>query len=196
MRVPLHMNRAVGAMLLVLACARTARADEGDPPAYVQPFLDEVAENVRTARGALGPAKDTTIVVSYDLRGATSFRGFALVPDARARGGYRKLPLPRLPAPALDGESRVALIGNLDKDPADEVVLEMHVQKTVGPTGGFGGYTYSAYEYVVIDWDGKQLVRLPALERKLAARMQARAGDTSAPLTDDDLRGLLGLGRK
>ena len=182
-------------MLLVLASAGTALAD--DPPAHVAPFLGEVAENVRVATGAFGPAKDTSIVVSYNLMGAGSFESFALVPDARARNGYRKLAMlamPRLPRPALDGESQVALIGDLDKDPADELVLAMHVQRAVNSP--MGGHTYSAWEYVVIDWDGKQLVRLPVIEKKLEARMKARPEDPTALLTDGDLRGVLGLSRK
>lgn len=187
------MKQAVAATILVLASAGTARA--GDPPAHVAPFLTADAENVRVAQGALGPAKDTTIVVSWNLMGVGSFESFALVPDARARNGYRKLAMPRFPVPATDGESQVALIANLDQDPADELVLAVHVMKDMmSPTGG---YTYSAWEYVVIDWDGKQFVRLPVIEKKLLARMKARSeAGSSTPLSDGDLRGALGLGRK
>lgn len=186
------MKRTVASMLLVLASAGPALAD--DPPAHVVPFLGEGAENVRVATGAFGPAKETSIVVSWNMMGRGTFESFALVPDARARNGYRKLALPRFPQPANDGESQLALTANLDKDPADEVVLAVHVQK--GVQSKLGGYTYSTWEYVVLDWDGKQFVRLPVIEKKLDARMKAREGDTSALLTDGDLRGALGLGRK
>jgi hypothetical protein len=192
MSVHLHMQRTVASMLLVLASAGTALAD--DPPAHVAPFLGEGAENVRVATGAFGPAKETTLVVSWNMMGRGSFESFALVPDARARDGYRKLAVPRFPTPATDGESQVALTANLDKDPADEVVLALHVMKSV--QSKLGGYTYSAWEYVVLDWDGKQLVRLPVLEKKLEARMKARQENTADLLTDGDLRGALGLGRK
>src|SRR5688572_9758676 len=92
-------------MRLVVVAAAVAlpfTAASAEPPAHVKPFLfDEPLndDSVHVATGALGPAKDTTIVVTLD----PTYRGFALVPDAKAKHGHRKLALPRLPANGVEG---------------------------------------------------------------------------------------------
>src|SRR4051812_40006621 len=131
------MNRTAASMVLVLACAGAAHAD---PPSHVAPFLSGDEGNVYAVTGAFGPAKDTTIVVRFEIRGAGSFQGFVLVPDAKAKQGQRKLPLPKLPElPYLDGAIKTALIANLDQDAADELVIELHVSRSFG-TGSYATY--------------------------------------------------------
>ncbi len=178
-------------MILVLACAGTAHA--GDPPAHVAPFLGDDADNVHAVTGAFGPAKDTTIVVTYSMMGAGSYSGFALVPDAKAKHGQRKLALPRLPKGSLDGAIETALIANLDKDADDELVIELSVQR--GFSSPHGGGTYGTREYVVLDWNGKQHVRVTGLEKKLNAKMKDRDGSISG-LAEDEVRAALSLPKK
>ncbi len=177
-------------MILVLACAGTAHA--GDPPSHVKPFLDG-DEDVYTVTGAFG-AKDTTIVMWWNIMGRGSYDGFALVPDAKAKHGQRKLALPRLPSDITDGDIKTALVANLDKDADDELVVQLKVTKSVG---GPSPHSYTATAYAVIDWDGKKLVRVTALEKKLEAKMDARDdGFKTDPLKDGDLRAALGLAKK
>lgn len=178
-------------MLLVLACAATAHAD--DPPPHVAPFLDDDAHATHVVTGAFGPAKDTTIVVTFNFMGVGSFGGFALVPDAKAKHGQRKLALPRLPGGSMDGEMKTGLVANLDKDAEDELVVGLHVMR--GVSSPHGGYTYAAYEYVVLDWDGKKFVRAAALEKKISTRMTA-PGPTVTELSEDELRAALGVAKK
>lgn len=186
------MNRSVVSMLLVLASAGTAYAE--DPPSHVAPFLGDTDDNVHTVTGAFGPAKDTTVVVTFNFKGTGSFHGFALVPDAKAKHGHRKLALPRLPAGSMDGELKLALTANLDKDADDELVIEFHVQASVKSPEG--GYSYGTSTYVVLDWDGKQFVRVSALEKKLAAKMDARPENKTDALAEADLRAALGVPKK
>lgn len=186
------MPRSAASLLLVLACTGTALAD--DPPSHVAPFLGDRDDNVHAVTGAFGPAKNTTIVVTFDFMGIGQFKGFALVPDAKARNGHRKLALPRLPAGSLSGESKFALVANLDKDDADELVLELGIQDSVGSPEG--GYSFATVTYRVLDWDGKQFVRVTSLEKKLEAKMQSRAEGKTDPLTEADLRAALGIAKK
>jgi hypothetical protein len=170
-----------------------AIADAPPVPASVQPFLDGSEDFVHTATGAFG-AKDTTVVVWFDIRGAGTFEGFALIPDARAPHGTRKQALPRLPGGSIDGGLRIPLVANLDKDADDELVIELHVQRSVSdPSGQYGGYSYGSVEYAVLDWTGKAFVRVTGLEQKLAAKMKARTQDRNTALSDADLRAALGL---
>jgi hypothetical protein len=187
------MNRSVASLLLVLACAGTALAD--DPPSHVAPFLDSSDDGfVHAVTGAFGPAKNTTIVVTFNFMGIGQFKGFALVPDAKAKDGHRKLALPRLPAGSMSGTSKVALVANLDKDDADELVIEFDIQDSVsGPEGGF---SFSTVTYRVLDWDGKQFVRVAALEKKLETKMKSRAEGKTNPLTEADIRAALGVAKK
>ena len=168
-----------------------ARADA--PPDPVAPFLSAHDDMHYTATGAFGPAQDTIVVVTFDLRGAGTFRGFALVPDATSAHGYRKLALPKLPKGSMGGEMRTALVANLDQDPADELVLEFHVDRYAPSPAG--GYTYGTREYVVLDWNGKAFVRLYPLEQKLARAMKKRELWTE-PLTEEQIRSALGLPAK
>jgi hypothetical protein len=186
------MNRSAASLLLVLAGTGTALAD--DPPAHVAPFLGDADDNVRTVTGSFGPAKSTTIVVSFDFMGIGQFKGFALVPDAKAKHGHRKLALPRLPAGSMSGEHKVALTANLDKDDADEIVLEFGIQDSVSSPEG--GYSFATVTYRVLDWDGKQFVRAAGLEKKLEARMKSRAEGKTDPLTEVDIRAALGIAKK
>jgi hypothetical protein len=179
------------AALLILALSGTAYAD--DPPSHVTPFLSGDEGSVHAVTGAFGPAKDTTVVVAWDLRGAGSYAGFALVPDAKAKQGYRKLALPKLPAGSIDGAMKTALVANLDKDADDELVIELGIQRSVASREG--GYSYGTVTYVVLDWTGKAFVRAAALERKVAAAMKARPELQTDPLAEADLRKALGLAK-
>lgn len=185
------MKRTATSMLLVMASAAAAHA--GGPPAHAAPFLTGDEDGVHTATGSFGPAKDTTIVVIHSMLGQGSYSGFALVPDAKAKHGQRKLALPKLPVGVVEGGMKTALIANLDKDADDELVLELRVQKSVKSKEG--GHSYGTFEYVVLDWDGKQHVRAAALEKKLAQRMASRE-DHAAELTDADVRAALGVAKK
>ncbi len=181
------INRALAA-LVILACTGTAYAK--DPPSSVVPFLGGDEDGVHTVTGAFGSVKDTTVVVTFSLKGVGRFSGFVLVPDARAKQGFRKLPLPKLPAGSNDGEVTTALTANLDKDPEDELVLAFHVFRTAGSAQA--GYSYNTVDYVVIDWNGKKFVRVPALENKLRKAMDARRENTTQALTEDGIRKALG----
>jgi len=185
--------RTLSALLLVLAGTAAAYAD--DPPPYVAPFLMKNELSVYTIKGAFGPAKDTTIVATIAMKDPKTLGGFALVPDARAKDGYRKLPLPRLVSGSADGSTATALVANLDKDAADELVLACRVLRAASDGKG-NGFGYSTYEYVVLDWDGKQFVHLPALEKKLAAKMKSRSEGPTDALTEADVRSALGLPTK
>jgi hypothetical protein len=156
--------------------------------AAAAPFVPENEDIVLIEKGALGPSPETLLLVTFDLRGRGSFRGFALVPDARAKGGHRKLPLPKLPEGSMEGEASTRLIEDLDRDGARELVLELAVVGAV--SSPLGGYTYKAFRYVVLDWDGKRFVRLPVLEKKL----QRKVGEDGQPLPREELRKALGLG--
>ena len=181
---------------LVLVSTATARADEPEqPPAGAKPFLTGVEENVHTVTGAFGPAKDTMMVFTFNGQGEGSFSGFALVPDDKAKHGQRKLALPRLPIGSIEGGIRTALVANLDKDADDELAIAFHVFRTVSDGKG-DGFSYGTTEYVVLDWNGKKFVRLPALEKKLVAKMESRESFQSSPLSDEDLRAALGVTQK
>lgn len=177
---------------LVLASTGTARAE--DPPAIAKPFLTGEEDQVHTVTGAFGPAKDTTLVFTFSSQ-ADRFSGFALVPDAKAPHGQRKLPLPKLPTGSMSGEMTTALVANLDKDADDELVIAFRVFRTVGKAKG-DGFSYSTNEHVVLDWNGKKFVRLPALEKKLAARMDAREEHKASVLSEQDIRAALGVAKK
>ena len=49
-------------------------------------------------------------------------------------------------------------------DDDNEVVIELGVTESVQPQGGFGGYTYTGYQYVVLDFTNGKPGRVPALE--------------------------------
>ncbi|HWU87275.1 MAG TPA: hypothetical protein VN253_08370 [Kofleriaceae bacterium] len=178
----------------MLVCAGAAHADDlSAVPPHVAPFVgqDDFETGVHAVMGAFGPAKDTTVVVTYSIRGAGSFKGFALVPDAKAKHGQRQLPLPKLPVGSTSGDMKTALVANLDKDADDELVIQLQVQKSVSNPNG--GYSYSAYEYIVLDWDGKKFVRLAGLEKKLDLKAQ---GSSGAELTEEQVRAVLGVAKK
>ena len=185
----MEMNRVVAPLVaLVLASAGTAHA--GGSPAHVAPYLTGEEDGVHVVTGAFG-AKDTTVVVIFSLRGRGGFSGFALIPDAKAKSGHRKVALPKLPAGAVDGGMRTALVANLDKDPDDELVLGLQVFRNAG------GGSYGTWEYVVLDGNGKRFVRLPALENKLARKMTSREDPAKTDeLTEADVRDALGAPAK
>nr|HEX4313725.1 hypothetical protein [Kofleriaceae bacterium] len=182
------MRRLALATLLALCGAAAA-----DPPAAVVPFLRGDEDGVLAVTGAFGPAKDTTIVVTYDMHGAGSYRGFALVPDAGAPHGYGKVPLPALPSGAelgssKDGAMRAALTANIDGRRGDELVLELATVCCAGAQGAWMGVTY-----VVLAWRGGVFVRASDLESKLETALVAKDGSHATPLTDAELRAALKL---
>ena len=120
------------------------------------------------------------------------FSGFALVPDPNAKNGHRKLPLPPLPSGSIVGGIKTALIANLDKDADDELVVQLQVFRSV--SNGVDGFAYGTVEYAVLDWNGKKFVRVPALENKLAAKMESRETGRTFSLSEEDTRNALGLG--
>src|SRR5882762_10258421 len=99
-RAPVPPMGVVAALALAsgLALSGTARADGAPPPERAKPFLTGNEENVVTATGAFGPAKDTMMVFTFNSMEAEGmFNGFALVPDDKAKNGQRKIALPKLP---------------------------------------------------------------------------------------------------
>jgi hypothetical protein len=178
---------------LLLGLASPALADD-EVPATVKPFISEADQtyvgSVFTVTGTFG-AKDTMVVVWWDMRKAGTYKSFALVPDAKAKAGFQKLAVAKVSsADVIDGKVRTAYQGNLDKDADDELVLELTVQKSQASQAG--GFSYRSYEYVVLDYKNKQLVRVPALEKKLAAKMKSRESEHE-PLGDADLKAALGV---
>src|SRR5688572_20567310 len=127
MPVSTPMNRALASAVLLLGGLGTAHADEDmvKAPAHVKPFLGDSVGAVIAPKGAFGPAADTTIVVLYDIM--DGYKGFALVPDAKAKHGHRKLALPGFNEGGPSGELAVALQGNLDQDADDELVVELRI---------------------------------------------------------------------
>jgi hypothetical protein len=176
------MQRTIA--LALLLAGGLAHAE--DAPAAVTPFLDGEEGGVLTVRGTFGSVKDTLLIVIFDMKGAGSFRGFGLVPDAKAKHGHKKVSVAKLPAGTLGGEMKTALVANLDKDANDEVVLELAVQRSGGT------HTFGSFEYVVLDWNGSGFVRVKALEGKLAKKMKSREAQHEA-LSDADVRAALGV---
>ena len=179
----------LAALVLALACSTVARADGA--PAAAKPFLTGNEDGVLAVTGAFGPAKDTILVVTYDMHGAGSYHGFALVPDRKAAHGYRKLALPALPSGAelgsdQDGQMKAALVANLDKQPGDELVLQLAIVCCPGAQGTWMGVTY-----IVLHWDGHRFVRVAALEKALSRAVAAKDAGQSQPLTDAELRAAL-----
>ncbi len=86
-----------------------------------------------------------------------------------------------------DGKITTALAANLDQDPADELVLELRVNRRAGST-----HTHGTVEYAVLDWTGTSFVRLSALEAKLAKKVKSRKDAEADPLGDVELRAALG----
>lgn len=175
----------------VLALTSVTRANPAEPPATVKPFLTGEESGVLAVTGAFGPAKDTTLVVTFDLHGAGSYHGFALVPDKTAAHGFAKLALPALPTGAElgsdhDGEMSVALVANLDNTPADEVVLQLAVVCCAGARGSWMGVTY-----VVLAWTGDRFARARGFESKLEHALAAKDAGMAMPLTDAELRAAL-----
>ncbi|HEX8110581.1 MAG TPA: hypothetical protein VF516_22775 [Kofleriaceae bacterium] len=191
------MKQGSGVMMaLVVALSGTARADEAAPPPdRAKPFLTEDDSHVVTVTGAFGPARDTMMVFAYHgLEGMGRFVGFALVSDDKAKHGQRKIELPALPQGSDSGEVAVTLVANLDRDADDEIVVGFRVFRTV--RGRQGGFSYNTWEYAVLDWNGKKFVRLPALEKKLQARADAREEHKGSVLSEDDARAALGVAKK
>jgi hypothetical protein len=155
----------------------------------VRPFLGEEVDTSIMRTGPFGPAPETIVVITFTGAGRGDFSGFALVPDREARSGYRKLPMPWLPSGSMSGDMEFAVIDNLDRDPALELVVETRVTRTV--EGAEGGYSYDASEFVALDWDAphKKFVRMAPIERKLK---EAFADEADLP-TSDDVHKALGL---
>jgi hypothetical protein len=194
------MNRLVASTIaLVLASTETVRAEDPEnavaAPARAKPFLAGEEENLITVTGAFGPANDTMMVFSFSrMTGDGTFSGFALVPDAKAKHGERKVALPKLPQDSSSGEMNATLVANLDNDADDELVVGFRVFRTVRDHHG-GGFSYNIWEYAVLDWNRKKFVRLPALEKKLAAKADSREIKGSV-LTEEDARAALGVTKK
>jgi hypothetical protein len=163
------MHRIAFALATLLGALQASAAPTPD---HVKPFVDDEGD-LFAVTGAFG-AKGTTLVIWWDIMGAGSYKGFGLVPDAKAKHGYKKLALPLLPLTngVTNGGIRTVYVGNLDKDADDEIVIELKVTKAFG--GPHGGGTYSGYDYLVLDGNGKELVRMTAVEDKLRKARDAR----------------------
>src|SRR5215467_7191173 len=192
------MNRVSVVMVaLALALPQPARADDLPAPhARAKPFLTGNEDNTLTVVGAFGPAKDTMMVFTFiAMEAHGKFSGFALIPDDKAKNGQRKIALPKLPQGSESGEMAATLVANLDKDADDELVVGFRVFRTVRGGPG-GGYSYSTWEYAVVDWDGKKFVRLPALEKKLLNKAESREEHKTSVLSEADARAALGVAKK
>lgn len=174
-------------LALGLVCVALGTA-VADTPKAAQPFLSGDEDSLYVATGAFA-GKDAMVVVWWDLMGRGSYPAFGLVADAKAKGGYRKVKVAKLPQGVIDGKITTALAANLDKDAADELVLELRVNRT----GPGGMHTYGTVEYAVLDWNGTSFVRLSTLEAKLATKMKSRADVEADPLSATDLRAALGV---
>lgn len=157
--------------------------------ALARPFVAPDTDAAIYARGALGPAPDTILVVTFRAEERGLFFGFALVPDRGAEHGLARLPLPDLPGGSASGEMRVAAMADLDGDAALEAVVALELIRG-SESEEHGGHTYDATELVALDWDavGRRFVRLPAIEARLAAAFPAG----SAPPGEADIRRALG----
>jgi hypothetical protein len=191
------MNRFITLTIgLVLASAGIANADDEAPkiPERAKPFLTGEEDNVITVTGAFGPAADTMMVFTCRTMVSNgAIDGFALVADPKAKNGQHKIALPKLPQGCESTQMQAILVANLDKDADDEVVVGFRVFRTAG--GRQGGFSYNTWEYAVLDWAGKKFVRLPALEKKLATKADARENKSSV-LSEEDARAALGLAKK
>jgi hypothetical protein len=166
-----------------------ADAERAELEALARPFIAPDTDAAIYARGALGPAPGTILVVTFRAEERGLFFGFALVPDRGAEHGLARLPLPDLPGGSASGEMRVAALTDLDGDPALEAVVALEVIR--GAEGDeHGGHTYDATELIALDWDAKRgrFVRLPAVEERLAAAFPAG----SAPPGEADIRRAVG----
>lgn len=179
MTVPFPMIRA---LLVVAAIGGVAAAEV---PAHVKPFLSGSEDEVWTAT-----VDDVTVVVWWDIMGRGAYKGFGLVVDAKAKGGYRKLALPKLPSGVNEGAMETGLVANLDKDPANELAIALRVTKSGGT------YTYSAWKYLILDYTGVKIVRAGAAERKIAQAMAKRETGASELLGEAELRKVLGIASK
>lgn len=167
-----------------------ADAERSELEALARPFIAPDTDAVIYARGALGPAPGTIVVVTFRAEGRGLFFGFALVPDRGVEHGLFRLPLPDLPAGSASGEMRVAALADLDGDPALEAVVAFEVIRGAESEEG-GGTTYDATELVALDWDARRrrFVRLPEVEKHLSAAFPAG----SAPPGEAEVRRALGL---
>lgn len=153
--------------------------------ALARPFVAPDTDAAIYARGALGPAPDTVLVITFRAEDRGLFFGFALVPDRGAEHGLARLPLPDLPGGSASGEMRIAAMTDLDGDRALEAVLALELLR--GAEGAeHGGHAVDATELVALDWDARRrrFVRLPEVERRLAAAFPPG----SAPPGEADLR--------
>jgi hypothetical protein len=173
------------ALGIVCATLGTAAADT---PKAAAPFLTGDEESLAVLTGGFA-GKDTMVAVWWDLMGEGSYQAFGLVPDAKAKHGYRKVKVAKLSTGVIEGKIRAAFAGNLDKDPADELVIELGVLRP----GPGGMHTHGTFEYVVLDWNGSAFVRMTALEAALAKKMKSRKDSEAAALGDADLRAALGV---
>lgn len=170
---------------------RDPAADEerAELEALARPFVAPDTDAAIYARGALGPAPDTVLVVTFRAEDRGLFFGFALVPDRGAEHGLARLPLPDLPGGSASGEMRLAAMTDLDGDPALEAVVALELVRGA-ESEEHGGHTFDATQLVALDWDAKhrRFVRLPEVEQRLAAAFPAG----SAPPGQADIRRALG----
>jgi hypothetical protein len=166
---PMRKMTILAASILGLA-ATGAHAD--DVPSRVKPFLKSDEMVVKTAEASLGAG---TAILAFTCRDGEAFDGFAVVP---VKGKDQRVTLAKLPMDPIQCEMKVLLVANVDKDPAEEVVATFWVLSN----------GVKAWDNVVLHWNGKAFVRVPALERKL----DAKAGPKE-PLSEDDVRAALGI---
>jgi hypothetical protein len=170
--------RSLLIQLLLLAFAGAAHAD--DVPQRALSFLKADETFVTSAEAMLGPAVGTALV-AFTCRENDVFEGFALLPGGKSKGDQR-VALPKLPFGSIRCEIGVVMAANLDKDPAEEVVVSFHVLRK----------GVKAWEYVVLHWNGKAFTRVVALERKLEDRANGERYSKDS-LGEDDVRAVLGV---
>jgi hypothetical protein len=183
-------TKGSGATPPATAADPTARKRRAELDERIQPFIAPDTDLVVAGQGDLGPSPETILVVTFRGEGRGVFFGFALVPDRKAQRGMRELALPELPAGSASGEMRIAALTSIDRDPALEAIVAFEVIHGA-ESEEHGGHTYDATELVVLDWDAARarFVRLPAIEKRLAASFPAGA----SPPGPAEIRGALGL---
>lgn len=186
------MKRFAMVAVVLTGLSTAALADDKGAKAFVNDLIKDdpaiAADELFSITGNFGPAKDTSIVVYWNIMKSGSYEGMAVVPDGSA---YKKVAIAALPKNVTSGNIHAYAI-NVDKDPEDEIVLGLNVSHAYASEAG--GYTASSFEYVVLDWSGKRFARVPGLEQKLATALdkQKKAGGEDT-LTEATVRATLGV---
>jgi hypothetical protein len=141
--------------------AKFVKLNDAEIKSLVEPALkpDEVLAHA-VFQGNLGPDPKAILALYNRTGGITErFGGFALIPSG---GGFSRLELPAFKDQWAEYEITAVILDNLDADEAIEPVIMASYMTGVGPDGA-----KPLYNNIVVDWDGRSFVRLPAIEEKI-----------------------------